>query len=123
MTVRAIPPISSEARVAGILAEVSPSANRFITSARPLSGRVMLRPISQLNARPIRTVATPTPMMIMLVRACDAISAVEAAVVRSLADAMISSAIGIMALVLKSMIATGGLILSSAATHSPKVSM
>ena len=33
----------------GIFAEVSPSASRFITSASPLSGRVMLRPISQLK--------------------------------------------------------------------------
>ena len=30
-------------------AEVSPSASRFIAAARPLSGRVMLRPISQLK--------------------------------------------------------------------------
>ena len=49
--------------VAGIFAEMSPSASRFMTSARPLSGRAMLRPISQLKPRPISTAAMPTPMM------------------------------------------------------------
>ena len=37
--------------VAGIRAVVSPSARRFMTDARPLSGRVMLRPISQLKSK------------------------------------------------------------------------
>ena len=50
ITVRAISPISSRAWVAGMRALVSPAASCFITAARPLSGRVMLRPISQLKA-------------------------------------------------------------------------
>ena len=50
ITVRAISPISSCAWVAGMRALVSPSASRCITPASPLSGRVMLRPISQLKS-------------------------------------------------------------------------
>src|SRR4249919_64218 len=50
MTVRAMSPISSRALVAGIRAVVSPSARRVMTRASPFSGRVMLRPISQLMA-------------------------------------------------------------------------
>jgi hypothetical protein len=63
ITVRAISPISSRAPVAGIRAAVSPAASRFITAAKPPSGPVMLRPISQLNPRPIATMAMPTEMM------------------------------------------------------------
>ena len=40
-TVRAMAPISSWEWVAGMRAEVSPSASRFIAAARPSSGRVM----------------------------------------------------------------------------------
>ena len=57
MTVRAMAPSSSLALVAGMRAEVSPAASRVIACARPSSGRVMLRPISQLNASPISTAA------------------------------------------------------------------
>ena len=60
MTVRAMAPSSSLALVAGMWAEVSPAASRVIACARPLSGRVMLRPISQLNASPISTAPQPT---------------------------------------------------------------
>ena len=71
MTVRAISPISSRAWVAGMRAVVSPSASRFMTVARPFSGRVMLRPISQLKPRPSATMAMPTMMMPVRVLACD----------------------------------------------------
>ena len=60
ITVRAIAPISSVPRVAGIFTDVSPSASRFMTPASPSSGRVMLRPISQLNPSPMSTTAKPT---------------------------------------------------------------
>ena len=59
MTVRAMAPSSSLALVAGMRAEVSPAASRVIACARPSSGRVMLRPISQLNASPIKTAPQP----------------------------------------------------------------
>ncbi len=72
-------------------AEVSPAASRVIASARPLSGRVMLRPIHQLNASPISTAAQPTQTMNALVRICDTDSAAEAATARCLANARISS--------------------------------
>ena len=71
ITVRAISPISSLACVAGMRASVSPLASRFIASASPLSGRVMLRPISQEKPRPIATMAMPTAMMPVRVRACE----------------------------------------------------
>ena len=63
ITVRAIAPISSRACVAGMRVLVSPSARRAMTAASPLSGRVMLRPISQLKPRPRATMAIPTAMM------------------------------------------------------------
>lgn len=69
ITVRAILSISSFVCVAGMRALVSPSARRFMTEARPLSGRVMLRPIAQLKPRPSATMATPTAMMPIRVRA------------------------------------------------------
>ena len=47
----------------------------FHASARPLSGPVMLRPISQLNPSPIATMAMPTAMMLLRVRPCDAVKA------------------------------------------------
>src|SRR5262245_3969881 len=56
---------SSLASVAGIDAEVPPAASLVIAPVSPLSGRVMLRPTSQLNRRPIKTAAAPTPMMKM----------------------------------------------------------
>ena len=85
MTVRAMSPISSTARVAGMVPEVSPSASRFIASASPLSGPAMLLPISRLSASPMRTVAMPTLMMMLRVRACDAVSAAHTALLRDLA--------------------------------------
>ena len=60
MTVRAMAPSSSLAWVAGMRAEVSPAASRVIACASPFSGRVMLRPISQQNASPIKTAPQPT---------------------------------------------------------------
>ena len=48
-------------------------------AARPLSGRVMLRPISQLKPRPISTAAMPTPAMMDARACCDAASAAAAA--------------------------------------------
>ena len=96
ITVRAMPPISSDARVAGILRRVSPLASCFIAPARPLSGRVMLRPISQLKPRPISTAAQPTQMMMFVVRDCEAVNAAEAAAAFWRAEAMMSSVIGIM---------------------------
>ena len=78
---------------------VSPSASRFITAARPLSGRVMLRPISQLKPRPIITVAMPTAMMPLRVRCLRCRQSVATPRwSRSLAEPMISSARGIMLL-------------------------
>ena len=41
----------------------------------------MLRPISQLNPKPISTVAIPTLVMMVRVRCCDAVSAADAALV------------------------------------------
>ncbi len=55
ITVRAMSPISSRARVAGMRAVVSPAASRFMTSTRPSSGRVTLRPIRKLKPRPSAT--------------------------------------------------------------------
>ncbi|MCZ7643273.1 MAG: hypothetical protein M5U33_12110 [Pseudorhodoplanes sp.] len=49
ITVRAISPISSFRRVPGMSVAVLPVASTFITPARPLSGRMMLSPISQLR--------------------------------------------------------------------------
>ena len=95
ITVRAMAPISSEARVAGMRAAVLPAASCFIAPASPLSGRVMLRPISQLKPSPISTAAQPTRMMIVVVRACEAESAVDAALALKRAEAMMSSVIGI----------------------------
>ena len=68
MTVRAMRPISSFASVSGIATDVSPSARFSIARARPVSGRVMLRPINKLSSRPSPT--TPKPMATMIVRAC-----------------------------------------------------
>ncbi len=77
-----------------MLAEVSPSANRFITAASPLSGRVMLRPISQQKPSPMRTAARPTPMMMIRVRFCEADRVAEAVLARCCAKAIILSASG-----------------------------
>ena len=74
MTVRAISPISSCASVAGMRAPVSPLASCCITPESPLSGRVMLRPINQLNPRPKATMAKPTARIPVRVWACDTIS-------------------------------------------------
>ena len=79
----------------GMRAEMSPPASRFMTSARPFSGRVMLRPISQLNPRPSSTCAMPTTMIMLRVRSCDAVSAAAAARGLRWPRAMISSAGGI----------------------------
>ena len=49
-TVRAMAPISSRALVSGMRAAVSPSASRFITRARPSSGRVIVRPMRLAEA-------------------------------------------------------------------------
>ena len=95
MTVRAMAPSSSLALVAGMRAEVSPAASRVIACARPLSGRVMLRPISQLNASPISTAPQPTRIMIQRVCDCDPASAAVAALVRSCAVARIACDCGI----------------------------
>ena len=80
--------------VAGMRAEMSPAASRFMASASPLSGRVMLRPIHQLNTSPIRTAPQPTQTMNCLVRACDDVSAADAAAARCSASSMILSACG-----------------------------
>ena len=96
MTVRAMSPISSLARVAGMAPDVSPAASRFIASASPLSGPAMLLPINTLSARPMMTVAMPTLMMMFRVRACEAVSAAHTALVRAFASVAISSATGSM---------------------------
>src|ERR1019366_4758224 len=78
ITVRAISPISSRALVAGMRALVSPAASCCITPARPLSGRVMLRPISQLKPRPNAIMAMLTAIMPVRVWPCDTVSANDA---------------------------------------------
>ena len=122
ITVRAMTPISSDARVAGIRAEVSPAASRRIASARPLSGRVMLRPISQLNPSPIRTAAKPTQTMMLQVRDCEPESAVAAATALKRADAMMSSVTGISCRSSMSIDETSALTVSVLLIHSAKVS-
>ena len=96
ITARAISPISSRASVAGMRALVSPSASCFITPDRPLSGRVMLRPISQLKPRPNATMAMPTAIIPVRVWACDAVRADDASSAVSVARSMMSSARGSM---------------------------
>ena len=122
ITVRAMAPISSEARVAGMRAAVSPAASCFIAAARPLSGRVMLRPISQLKPSPISTAAQPTQMMMFLVRDCDAVSAVDAATALKRAEAMMSSVIGIRLRSSMSIDATSAPTVLVLSIHSAKVS-
>ena len=122
ITVRAISPISSRACVAGMRAEVSPAASRFITTARPSSGRVMLRPISQEKPRPSATIAIPTMMMPPRVFACELASAVDACAAVSLADAMMASAIGNMPWLSMSMSARSGWMRSATTIHCAKLS-
>jgi hypothetical protein len=50
---------------------VSPFASRFMTETSPLSGLVMLRPISQLKPMPIATMAIPTAIIPVRVRDWD----------------------------------------------------
>ena len=122
ITVRAISPISSCAWVAGMRAVVSPSASRFITPARPLSGRVMLRPISQEKPKPSATMAMPTAMMPMRVLACEEESAAAARAAAPLADAMIASARGSIFWLSISMSARRGLAWSLSSIQCAKVS-
>jgi hypothetical protein len=103
-------------------AEVSPAANRVIASARPLSGRVMLRPIHQLKASPISTAAKPTQMMNSRVRACEADSAADAADTRSCALPRILSAMGITSCVSVSISRIKEAIFSTPVTHWPNAS-
>ena len=122
MTVRAMAPSSSRDLVAGIGAEVSPVARRVMACARPLSGRVMLRPISQLNARPINTAPQPTRMIAWRVHSCDATSVTAASSARARADEMILSASGSISSLERSMFVTQGRTRDAASAHSENVS-
>ena len=119
-TVRAMAPISSCAWVAGMRVAVSPSASRFITCARPSSGRVIERPMRQLKLMPISTTARPIHRMKLRMRARDAASAVPASLALSRAAAMILSASGSTVSVSWPISPTSGSILSVEATHWAK---
>jgi hypothetical protein len=122
ITVRAMAPISSEARVAGMRAAVLPAASCFIAPASPLSGRVMLRPISQLKPSPISTAAQPTRMMMLLVRDSDSLSWVAAVTALDRAEAMMPSVTGIMLRKSRSSDVTSALTVLVLCIHSAKVS-
>ena len=87
-------PISSWDLVAGMAAEVSPAASRFIAAARPSSGCVIERPMRQLQASPISTTAKPTQTMKSRMCARDEASALAASLALSRDAAMILSASG-----------------------------
>jgi len=117
-TVRAITPISSFARVTGIRPDVSPLASRFIAAARPLSGCVMLRPISQLKPSPSTTAMMPTQMMNFLVRLCERIRASDDASTVFCTVSLMRSAAGNICSMSMLMMVTKGSISSTVLPHS-----
>ena len=122
-TARAMAPISSWAAVAGMAAEVSPSASFFIAPASSSSGRVIERPMRQLQPMPISTTAKPTQRMKLRMRAREAASAPAASSALSRAEAMILSASGSTVSVSWAISPTSGSILSVEATHWAKAKL
>ena len=124
ITVRAMAPISSSAWVAGMRAEVSPAASRFIDA-----GQAVERPRDAAADQPAEAEADQHR------RDADAdndgrgsgvarpSSAAAARAGALLAEAMISSATGIMLLTLNSITATGGATLSVSSIHCANVSL
>ena len=82
----------------------------------------MLRPISQLNAKPITTAAIPTHRMLPRVCDSDAVNAAEAATSLAREVDMIWSATGIMPMMSRSMRAVIGPTVSTPAIHAAKES-
>ena len=94
ITVRAMAPISSPALIDGMAADVSPSASCFIAERKPASGVVMLRPMSQLNTKLIKTAKDAISRMRCRICVREAVSMVTALLALNSAVSMMRSASG-----------------------------
>ena len=117
---RAIAPISSPALTDGIAADVSPSASCFIAERRPASGVVMLRPISQLNTKLIKTATEAIIKMRCRICVRDTVSVVTALLALNSAVSMMRSASGSTRSVSAPIPRTTGSIASVLAAHRVK---